>query len=284
MKRTLPVILALAAGAAATPLFAQNRVDQQMFLEIRTLQSQIQRLQISLNTLAEDLKKTESRIDSVTQENAKGFADQKLQIDALAQTIRSLSERGSTESTRIQQLSVEMRTIRDGLKDQQTALNQIITLLQNLPASGGVIDPTAVPLPNLPKPGTVPPSPTEYYNAAFRYYFGGQFESAIKTLEDALTRFPDAPEAATARLRIADSHGKLGRNPEALAAFAQLFKDYKDPEALAEGYLKQGELLEKMGQKTEAIKSYEQSRKIAPDGSSTRLLAEGQLKRLGIIK
>lgn len=284
MKRTIPVILALAAGAAATPLFAQNRVDQQMFLEIRTLQSQIQRLQISLNTLAEDLRKTETRLDGVTQDNAKGFADQKLQIEALAQTIRSLSERGSSESTRIQQLSVEMRTIRDGLKEQQTALNQIITLLQNLPAPGGVIDPPAGPPAGLPKPGTVPPSPTEYYRAAFDYFYRGQFDNAIKTLDDALTRFPDAPEAASARLRIAESHEKMNRNPEALAAFARLFKEHKDPEVLADGYLKQGALLEKMGQKTEAIKSYEQARKIAPEGSSTGMLAVQELKRLGIIK
>ena len=284
MKRTLFLMLALAVGAAVTPLFAQNRVDQQMFLEIRTLQSQIQRLQISVNTLAEDLKKTETRLDSVTQENNKGFADQKLVIDGLAQTVRSLSERGSSESTRILQLSQEVRTIRDGLKEQQTALNQIIQLLQNLPTAGVVTDPNAPPPPNMPKPGTEPTSPPEYYNAAFQYFFRGQFENAITVLEDALKRFPDASEAPTAQMRIAESHERLNRNSEALAAFGVLFKTYKDPEILAEGYIKQGTLLEKTGQKTEAIKSFEQSRKVAPEGSTNRLLAEQHLKRLGVIK
>jgi TolA-binding protein len=284
VRRITFFCLAAAVFATAAPARAQNRVEQQLFLEIRTLQSQVQRLQVTITTLTEQLAKAEGRVDSVTKETLEGFANQKLLIDSLAASVRALSERQSDTSVQVLALTQEMKAIREGLTKQQDSLSQIITLLQESTIGGGAMDPNAPPLPGLTKPGDTPPSPAEYYRAAFQYYYEGKWEAAHMALTEAIKRFPDSPEAGRAQITIAESYRELTRNEDALAAFATAIKTYKEPEILAEAYMKQGLLQERMGQKTEAIKSLQQGYKVAPAGSSMYLLIEGNLKRLGVIK
>jgi TolA-binding protein len=278
--RSTLVVLALAL--AASPAGAQNRAELQTLLELRALQSQVQQLRLAVNTLAEQLKKTDGRLDAVTNDTLKGFADQKLLIDAIGATLGSLSERESSASLEIRKLNQEMKTIRSGLEQQQTTLNQIVTLLQQV-ATAGAVDPAV--LATLPKePGSVPPSVSEYYQSARKYYYEGNFDFAIGALEDAIKKYPDAAQAVEAQLMIGDSYDQLNKSQEAIAAFALAIKTYKDSDFVPEAFLKMGQVYEKIAQKDEAVKNYQQARKMAAPGSSTAALAEQHLKRLGIIK
>ncbi len=92
--------LALAACLLAVPASAQNRVEQQLFLEIRTLQSQVQQLTLAVNGLSEQLKRTDARVEGQASALLKGFADQKGAIDAIATAQRALNERESDSSVR----------------------------------------------------------------------------------------------------------------------------------------------------------------------------------------
>jgi hypothetical protein len=113
----------------------------------------------------------------------------------------------------------------EGLTMQQTMLNEILGLLQ--PAAGaaasaagagagGVVDPAAPPqtggMP--PRPSAIPPSPGEYYDRARNYYFRNEYDLAITALEDAIKRFPDAPQAARAQMLIGESYYKSGKYKE----------------------------------------------------------------------
>ena len=275
----------LLSCALTAPVSAQNRVDQQVFLEIRTLQNNVQRLQLAVNAVTEQLKKSDGRIDAQVAASAKGFADQKGQIDAIAAGLRALNERENEGSVRVLQLTQEMQAIRKGLAQQQSVLNDILALLQQ-PAVP-VIDPAASAAnpPGTPRPGApaLPPSPGAYYKTAFDYWYKGDFENAIQVLGAAIEKFPDFPDAARAQLTIGESHAQLGKSAEALAAFALVIEKYKDPDVVPDAYLKQGLLHERLGQKDLARKPLEEVRKLYPD-STAAIQALAALKRLGFIK
>jgi TolA-binding protein len=276
---------------AAAPVWAQSRTEQQILLELRALQEQMQRLQLVINTVGAQVKATEGRIDAQANDTRKGFADQKGLIDGMAGGLRTLTEREGESSIRVAQLAQEMKAIRDGLAMQQTMLNEITTLLQPLTvgaattpagdpaAAGGAAPPSQV------KPGAaIPPSPAAYYNSAFGYYYSNQFDLAVEALQEALTRFPESPEAARAQMTIGDAYFQMGkRQQDALTAYSAVIAKYKDPDVVPDAYYKQGLTYEQLGQKESARKSYEQVRTLYAE-SSAATLATQALKRLGFIK
>jgi tol-pal system protein YbgF len=281
------IVMLLAACAIAAPAAAQNRVELTLLLEMRTLQNSVQQLTEAINAVAEHLKRTDSLLEGQANALLKGFADQKVLINELSQAQRTLGEREGEVSVRVLQLNQEMKAIREGLAMQQTLLNQILAQLpQPAAATAAGAEPTAPPAAQPPpKTGAdIPPSPGEYYSAAFNYFYKGQFDSAVDTLTDAIKRYPDSPEAARAQLTIGDAYQAMGgHDAEALAAYQLVIKNYKDPEVLPDAYLKQGDTLERLGQKDSARKSYEDVRKLFPN-SSAAIFAQAALKRLGYIK
>jgi len=298
MKSLAAIVICAAVAGVTAPLAAQNRAETQLLLELRTLQEQVQRMQLAVNQLAERVKGTESRLDGQSSETRKGFADQKVFIDSISAGLRTLNERESEGSVRVAQLSQEMKSIREGLTAQQTQLNEIVSLLQPLSAAafasaaatGG--DPgaaggtgTQTGGATAPKPaGAIPPSPTAYYNTAFGYYYSTQFELAIQALGAALKRFPDHPDAAKAQLTIGDSYFQMGKRfEEALTAYTAVITNYKEPDVVAEAYYKQGQTYEQLGQTDAAIKSYQQVIKLYK-GSAAETLATMALRRLKVIK
>jgi tol-pal system protein YbgF len=281
--------LAFCAAAAAAPATAQNRVESQLFLELRTLQGQVQQLTAAVNAVAEQLKRTDGRLDSQANALLKGFADQKGLIDAIASAQRVLGERTNESSMRVLQLTQEMRAIREGLALQQTLLNEILAQLPKAtpadqPGGQAGAPPATAPPPGSGRGAAIPPSPGEYYNAAFGYFFRGQYDSAIESLAEAIKRFPDSPEAARAQFTIGEAWLSMGgHDADALAAYGLVIKNYQDPEVLPDAYLKQGDAQERLGQKEAARKSYEDVRRLYPN-SAAAIFALAALKRLGYIK
>ena len=189
-----------------------------MLLELRTLQEQVQRLQLALNQMTERVKASETLVETRANDVRKGFADQKLIIDSITASLRTLTERENESGVKVALLSQEMKAIRDGLTMQQTMLNEILGLLQPAAATAaagvaGVVDPAAPPATGATPPRTstgIPPSPGEYYNRAMQYYYTSQFDLAVDALSDAIKRFPDAPQAARAQMLIGESYYKAG--------------------------------------------------------------------------
>jgi TolA-binding protein len=290
MKRTVVFLLsatALLLLAPATAL-AQNNVERQLFLEIRTLQAQVQQLTAAINAVNEHLGKTDTKVEAQASAMTKGFADQKILIDGIAGSQRTLTELQNGDSVRLLQLNQEMKAIREGLGMQQTLLNQILSQLPSAQPgnTGAPVDPNAPATPPAgAKPGSnLPPSPGEYYGTAFGYFYRGMFAEAIEFLTDAIKRFPDSPEAARAQFTIGDANLAMGgHEADALAAYALVIKNYKDPEVLPDAYLKQGDAYAALGKKEEARKSYEEVRTQFPN-SSAKTFAEAALRRMGFIK
>jgi tol-pal system protein YbgF len=286
MTRYIAIATFIVSVAAVSPLAAQNRAETQMLLELRTLQEQVQRLQLALNQMTERVKASETQVETRANDMRKGFADQKLLIDSITAGLRTLTERENESGVKVALLSQEMKAIREGLTMQQTMLNQILGLLQPTAdaaaAGAGVVDPAAPPPAGAMPPRTganIPPSPGEYYDRARNYYFNSQFELAIQALEDAIKRFPDAPQAARAQLLIGESYYKSGKYKEALTAFTATLTNYKDPDVLPDAMLRQGMAYEALGQTAQARKSYQQVISTYKDSTAAILASEG-LKRL----
>lgn len=288
MTRHIAIATLLVTVAAIAPVAAQNRAETQMLLELRTLQEQVQRLQLALNQMTERVKANETQVESRANDMRKGFADQGLRIDAITSGLKILTERENETGVKVALLSQEMKAIRDGLTMQQTMLNEIVGMLQassgTMPATGatGAVDPTAPPVAGAtpPRPAsTIPPSPGEYYDRARNYYFSNQYDLAIPALEDAIKRFPDAPQAARAQLLIGESYYKSGKYKEALTAFTATLTNYKDPDVLPDAMLRQGMAYEALGQNAQARKSYQQVITSYKESTSAILAAEG-LKRV----
>jgi TolA-binding protein len=296
MIKSLMLCLATcgALALAAPPARAQNRAETQMLVELRTLQEQVQRMQLAMNQLAEQVKATESRLEAQSGDTRKGFADQRVLIDAMATGLRAQNERENESAVRIAQLNQELKAIRDGLRMQQTLLNEIVGFLQPLAgaaaaaAGGGVTDPAAAaagaPPPTggttAPKPGTIPPSPAEYYNTAYNYYYENQFEMAVKVLGDAISRFPESTEAPRAQNTIGDAYYRMGRFKEALTAHTAVITNYEDPDAVSDAYYKQAMYHEALKQVDAARKSYTQVVSLFPN-SSAAVQAQQALRRIG---
>lgn len=293
------VIISVAALGRPAPIAAQNRAETQLLLELRTLQEQVQRMQLTVNQLAEKLKTTESRLDAQASDTRRGFADQKVLIDSITSGLRTLNERENEGSVRIAQFSQEMKSIREGLATQQASLNEIANLLQPLSAAAFAAaaaatstDPAAATPPAgagtagtgagaaLSGTNKIPPSPTAYYGTAFGYYYAGQWELAVAALGAAIQKYPDYPDAARAQFYIGESYFQWGKHfEEALAAYTAVITNYKDPDVVSDALYKQGQTYEQLGQKDAAIRSYQQVIKLYK-GSSAEILAATALRRL----
>lgn len=294
--KSLSICLAVSGllAFAPAPAAAQNRAETQMLVELRTLQEQVQRMQLAMNQLAEQVKATESRLDAQTGETRKGFADQRIVIDSINAGLRAQTERDNDSAVRITQLNQELKAIRDGLRMQQTLLNEIVGFLQPLAGAASAAaatgtDPAAAagttgaqPPPGVapPKPGTIPPSPAEYYATAYNYYYENQFEMAVKVLADAIERFPESTEAPRAQNTIGDAYFRMGRFKEALTAHTAVITNYKDPDAVSDAYYKQGQDYEALKQIDAARKSYTQVVSLFPN-SSAAVQAQQALRRIG---
>jgi len=267
----------------ATPAWAQSRMETQITLDMRVLQAQVQQLTLAINTLAEKLKGTDTRIEEQANAMLRGFTEQKSQIESLAAQQRSLNNSENDSALRILQLSSEIQAIRTGLEKQQTVLNEILNQLQSTGGAGGgtgSTDPGATPV-RTPVSTSIPPSPSGVYANAKKYFYDTDYNTAIQLLADAIKRFPDSPEAPLAQYLIGESHDALGHNQDALAAYALVIKSYTDPDRVSDAYYKQGQVYEKMNQKDNAVKSYQDCVRLFPN-SSAAILSGTALKRLGI--
>lgn len=269
--------------ALAPPALAQNRVELQLFADLRMLHEVTQKLQLSVNALAEQIKATNARIDAQAEETRKGFANENIAIGEIRNSVRTLGERQNDSSVNVQRLTQEMKAIRDGLTMQNSMLNNIMNLLQTPPDPNAVTNAAAGGTPPAPPPpggSSIPPSPSTYYTAAAGYYASTKYEDAIQMGQEALKRFPDSPDAPRALMIVGDSNYQLGRFKEALEAFTAVTSKYKDSDQLPDAYYKQGLAYQQLNQRAQARTAYQYVIKTYPD-SVARTLAEQNLKKLG---
>src|SRR5512132_1905400 len=114
MKHTAWTIWAalslLVAGAAPAP--AADKAHQQLMAEIRMLQEQQQQLQQMIGGLADTLKVMTARMDTEADASRKAFADQKLLVSGVGDTVRVLREKADDTNVRLSTMTQELQALR----------------------------------------------------------------------------------------------------------------------------------------------------------------------------
>jgi tol-pal system protein YbgF len=272
---TLFVALALLPGAAA----AQNREHLQLNADLRMIQEQVSRLQLTVNQLADRLGATDARIDEVAASNLKSFADQKLVIDQITGTLSTMREKLDDNSTRVAQLTQEFSQVREGLRLLTDQINTLVSILQP-PVNPDDPDAANAAPGATPALGavTMPESPAVYLTEAMNHYFASRWELAIEAFEEIVEKFPGTPQAASAQLQLGQSYYQQGKYREAIPEYQALISTYPQSEHLPEAYLMQGLCYEGLDQRTNARKMFEQVIKLYPE-SQQAIQAEQRLKR-----
>ena len=277
------VALALFPAVAA----AQNREHQQNAADVRMLQEQTQQIALTIaalnQALAETLKGIGTRLDAANEATRKGFADQKLLVDNLANDVRVIRERSDDTNVRISALREELEALRSTVQALQqatvAAAAPAVPVDPNAPvAPAPAPGPPQAPLPAVP--ATAGLSPQRVYDAAASDYFAGNYASAIVGFEAFLRAFPRSELADDAYYNIGESHSFQNQFAEAVAAYNQVIQTYPGTNAVPQALYKRGLGQERLGQLDAARASWEAVVKGFPD-SAASILAKQSLDRTG---
>src|SRR4051812_696846 len=223
MKKTVSLGAIVLVAQLASPgwALAQNREHQQMTADVRMMQEQAQQLAITIaalnQALTESLKALNARLDQAADATRKGFADQKLLIDNLANDVRVIRERSDDTNVRIA-----------ALREELEALRSTVQALQAPPAAPPVVDPldpnAPAPVPTtqapiIPAPSTAGLSPTRMFETAKADYAAGQWTLAVTGFEQFLRAFPKSENSDDAQFYIGETNFAQGKFPEAIAAY-----------------------------------------------------------------
>jgi tol-pal system protein YbgF len=282
--------LALVCGLASADVGAQSRDQLQMMADMRMLQEQVQQLRQLVAALSEQNKTLLTRLDTQAEASRKAGADQQALIRDLQRNVQTLEESINQNTTQMGRVNTEIAALREGMTMLQREQAQILTQLTAV-APVGAADPAGGAGGTTGAGGTgaggatggsIPASPSTYYNTAFSDYSVGSYQLAIEGFEDYLTRFPNGPDAASAQYFIGEAYFNLKKWEEALAAYRDVVLKYKDSDKVAGAYLRQGLMYERLQKRTDAINMYKLVVNKFPASSAEVAQANQALARLGI--
>lgn len=286
--------LALLAWPAAGR--AQNREHLQLTADLRMLQEQVSRLQLTTNQLAEQITATNKRLDDLSDANVKQFANQKVALDQALTTLNTLREKMQESDVRASQLTQEVTTIRDNLRALANQINALVGLLQPAQANAAPSTPDAGGTASAPpasaatppsgtasdplRPVSLQPSASEIYARATNDYMSAnRLDLAIEGFREVIQKYPDAPEAAMAQFQIGEALYQQGKFREAIPEYQKLIATYKSSPRLAEAYYAQGVCYQALNQTANARNMFETVKRLFP-GSMQAMMADQKLQNL----
>ena len=155
----------------------------------------------------------------------KAFADEKVLVNGVADTVRVLREKADDTNVRLSTMTQEMQALRQAVA--------------SMPAPSAAMAPNAAdPVTGDPVPGGAAPgpagapgaagniSPTRMYDQSYADYSAGQYHLAVDGFQAFIRTFPTSPRAAEAQLYTGYSLYNAGKNAEAVAALNKVITDY----------------------------------------------------------
>lgn len=271
------VVVALALiGAAPWNAAAANKEHQQLMAELRMLQEQQQQFQQMLGSLGDALKTLTTKLDEQGAISRKAFADQKLLIEGVGETVRVLREKADDTNVRLSSMTQELEAIRHSIASQPQ------------PAAPPVTDPSGDPgvprdTPPGPPPAVIPPpgvAPQKMYDNAFADYSAGQYDLAVLGFETFIKMFPRSEQADDAQLNIGNALYAAGKFKEAITAFQQVISNYPQSNSVPSAYYKLGLSYQQLRLDDLARKALETVIKNYPGALTEVSLARQALERM----
>lgn len=267
---------------APRPASAASKEQQLLMAELRIMQQNQQQLAQSLLALAESLKTVTGRLDEQSTTSRKALADQRLLIEGMTDTVRTLREKSDDTNVRLSSITQELESIR------QT----ISSLPQPAAVAPAAVDPAADPaaaaapggaVPPSPSPVVTPPpnvSPQRTYDSAYSDYTAGQWDLAIEGFRTFLKYFPRHPDADDAQVNIGNALYSAGKFKEAVTEYQRVISDYPKTDSVPAAYYKLGLTYNQLKQPDEARKAFEAVMQ-GYQGTPEATLAKQALDRLG---
>jgi tol-pal system protein YbgF len=274
MTRTATLVCGLLLAVPAMAA-AQNREQQQLLSELRVLQEQAQQLLLRVNTLADavkDLTKTTTaRLDDQANATRKGFADQKVTIDTIAENGRALRENTNDTNVRISSLGHEIGSIAQNLAALQTIVAPLAALIPTPPAG----DTPPAPQTTTPPAGI---ATERMYQTAYGDYMAGQWDIAIGGFQGYLKTCPTCPNVAEAQFLIGEALFATGKYKEAVAAYGLVITNYPKSSRDPDTYYKRGVAYENLGQKDRAKQDFQYVIQNFPESNFKGMAQAGLLR------
>jgi tol-pal system protein YbgF len=271
--RAIPTVALAIALAWPTLAAAANKEHQQLMAEIRMLQEQQQQLQQILGTLGDTLKTLSTRLDEQGNVTRKAFADQKLLIEGVGDTVRILREKADDTNVRLSTMTQELEAMRQTIASQPQAVAP--------PATG---DPTTgtvtLPPPSPASGGTPIIAPQKIYDNAFADYSAGQYDLAIEGFEAFIKTSPRSELADDAQLNIGNALYASGKFQQAVAGYQLVISNYPQSNSVPAAYYKMGLSYQSLKQDDLARKALETVIKNYPDALAEASLARQALERM----
>jgi tol-pal system protein YbgF len=279
-RLALAVILFLVAPGVAS---AADKAHQQLLAEIRMLQEQQQQLQQMLGglatTLSDSMKTLTAKLDEESGASRKGFADQKLVVDNIAEGVRVLREKADDTNVRLSSMTQELDALRQTIASLPAPLQASPSPTgaatqppigdPALPAGGSSAPPATAPAPAVaPPPGV---SPARMYDNAFADYTAAQYDLAVLGFETFIKMFPRHDKSDDAQLGIGNSLYGAGKYRDAVVAYQKVINDYPQTDSVPAAYYKLGQTHEQLKQFDLAKKAYETLMQKHPNANEATL-------------
>ena len=276
MTRTRAISTAALAFTLVCPAVASaaNKEHQQLMAELRMLQEQQQQLHQILGTLGDTLKTLTTRLEEQGNVTRKAFADQKLLIDGVGDTVRILREKADDTNVRLSTMTQELEAMRQTIASQP----QVSAPPTGGDPTTGTVTPGTAPLPT---PGSVPMiAPQKIYDNAFGDYSAGQYDLAIEGFEAFIKTSPRSELADDAQLNIGNALYAGGKFQQAVAAYQVVIANYPQSNSVPAAYYKMGLSYKSLKQDDLARKALETVIKNYPDALAEASLARQALERM----
>jgi tol-pal system protein YbgF len=254
MTRQTLRIVAMAIFTFAPSAYAADKTQLQMMAEIRQLHQQQQELQQALLTLNDTLKSVIGKIDDQAGVVRKSFADQKLLIDSVSETVRILREKADDTNVRLSSMTQELEAMRSTVAAIPAQMQPQPGAVPSTPVTDPGAPPTAPPVTTAPPPGV---SPGRMFDEAFADYTRGDYELAIEGFQTYIRMFPRTDRTDDAQLKIGDSLHAAGKYREAIAAFQKVITDYPQTDSVSAAFYKMGVTYEALKQPDLARRAFE---------------------------
>jgi len=203
------------------------------------------------------LKAMNSRLDTDADVARKAFADEKVLVSGVADTVRILREKADDTNVRLSTVSQELEAVRQAMSSMQTT-GVAPSAAPLAPAGEPGAAPTTAGQPPTGPTGSAPfISPQRMYDNAYSDYMAGQYDIAIQGFNAFLTSFPKSDKADDAQLNIGNALYAAGKYAEALDAFQKVISNYAQADTAAIALYKMGVTYEALKQVDLARKSFE---------------------------
>jgi tol-pal system protein YbgF len=277
--------LAVIAGALLlhpAAASAASKEQQLLMAELRIMQQNQQMLQQSLIALADALKTVTGRIDEQAGTSRKALADQRLLIEGMTDTVRTLREKSDDTNVRLSSITQELESIRQTIASQPAPSTVAVPPADPTADPAAAAAPSTVPAPSATPATVTPPpnvSPQRTYDSAYSDYAAGQYDLAIVGFQTFLKFFPRHMNADDAQLNIGNALYNSGKYREAVTEYQRVISDYPKTDSVPAAYYKLGQTYMALKQNDLARKQFETIMQTY-QSSSEATLAKQALERL----